>query len=76
MVWIVLPRPISSASSAPRHNSPTTLRLQKLDDRARTRSQLAVLTRRELYDLPDPRRSVLDDAVRRGRAVLVEVHNA
>lgn len=43
---------------------------------ARTRSHLAVLPRRELYDLPDPRRSVLDDAVRRGRAVLVEVHNA
>ncbi|WP_149814689.1 acVLRF1 family peptidyl-tRNA hydrolase [Serinicoccus marinus] len=41
-----------------------------------TRNHLAVLPRRELYDLPDPRRSVLDDAVRRGRAVLMEVHNA
>ncbi|KUG54320.1 hypothetical protein AVL62_03600 [Serinicoccus chungangensis] len=34
------------------------------------------LPRRTLWDLPDPRRSVLDDAVRRGRAVRVQVHNA
>ena len=34
------------------------------------------LPRRVLWDLPDPRRRVLDDAVRRGRAVRVEVHNA
>ncbi|GAA5163244.1 acVLRF1 family peptidyl-tRNA hydrolase [Ornithinimicrobium tianjinense] len=34
------------------------------------------IPRRELWDLPDPRRAVLDDAVRRGRAVLVEVVNA
>ena len=32
---------------------------------------LAGLARRELYDLPDPRRAVLDDAVRRGRAVRI-----
>ncbi|MFK5583509.1 acVLRF1 family peptidyl-tRNA hydrolase [Serinicoccus sp. LYQ131] len=32
--------------------------------------------RRELWDLPDPRRAVLDDAVRSGRAVRVEVRNA
>ncbi len=32
---------------------------------------LAGLPRRELYDLPDPKRAVLDDAVRRGRAVRV-----
>ncbi|WP_299518360.1 acVLRF1 family peptidyl-tRNA hydrolase [uncultured Serinicoccus sp.] len=34
------------------------------------------LPRRTLWDLPDPRRAVLDDAVRRGRAVRVQVHNA
>ncbi|WP_298886314.1 acVLRF1 family peptidyl-tRNA hydrolase [uncultured Serinicoccus sp.] len=34
------------------------------------------LPRRTLWDVPDPRRSVLDDAVRRGRAVRVQVHNA
>jgi Actinobacteria/chloroflexi VLRF1 release factor len=32
---------------------------------------LAVLPRRELYDLPDPRLSVLEQALRRGRAVRV-----
>ncbi len=31
---------------------------------------------RELWDLPDPRRAVLDEAVRRARAVRVEVLNA
>ncbi len=31
------------------------------------------LPRRELYDLPDPRRAVLEDALRRGRAVRVEL---
>jgi hypothetical protein len=34
---------------------------------------LAQLPARELYDLPDPRRSVLEDAVRRGRAVRVTI---
>ena len=34
---------------------------------------LAGLPRRELYDLPDPRRSVLEDALRRGRAVRVTI---
>ncbi len=34
---------------------------------------LGDLPRRELYDLPDPKRAVLDDAVRRGRAVRVTV---
>jgi hypothetical protein len=34
---------------------------------------LAGLPTRELYDLPDPRRSVLEDAVRRGRAVRVTI---
>lgn len=38
--------------------------------------RLAGLPRRELRDLPDPRRAVLDDAVRRALAVRVEVHNA
>jgi len=32
---------------------------------------LTALPRRELYDLPDPKRAVLEDAVRRGRAVRV-----
>lgn len=32
--------------------------------------------RRELWDLPDPRRAVLDDAVHRARSVRVEVQNA
>ncbi|WP_151523309.1 acVLRF1 family peptidyl-tRNA hydrolase [Serinicoccus kebangsaanensis] len=40
------------------------------------RTELSGLPRRELWDLPDPRRAVLEDAVRRGRAVQVEVHNA
>ena len=31
---------------------------------------------RELWDLPDPRRAVLDEAISRGRAVRVTVHNA
>jgi hypothetical protein len=36
-------------------------------------SHLDGLPRRELYDLPDPRRAVLEDALRRGRAVRVTV---
>jgi Actinobacteria/chloroflexi VLRF1 release factor len=36
-------------------------------------AHLDALPRRELYDLPDPRRSVLEDAVRRGRAVRVGI---
>ncbi|MDU0315871.1 acVLRF1 family peptidyl-tRNA hydrolase [Phycicoccus sp. M110.8] len=36
---------------------------------------LADLPRRELYDLPDPRRSVLEDALRRGRVVRVTVED-
>jgi len=36
-------------------------------------AHLGELPRRELYDLPDPRRSVLEEAVRRGRAVRVSV---
>jgi hypothetical protein len=36
---------------------------------------LGDLPRRELYDLPDPRRSVLEDALRRGRAVRVTVED-
>lgn len=34
---------------------------------------LADLPRRELWDLPDPRLSVLEDALRRGRAVRVTI---
>jgi hypothetical protein len=34
---------------------------------------LAGLPRRELYDVPDPTRAVLDTAVARGRAVRVTV---
>ncbi len=37
---------------------------------------LVGLPRRELYDLPDPRRSVLEDALRRGRSVRVTVEDA
>jgi hypothetical protein len=36
---------------------------------------LADLPRREFYDLPDPRRPVLEDALRRGRAVRVTVED-
>jgi hypothetical protein len=37
---------------------------------------LAGLPLRELYDLPDPRREVLETALRRGRAVRVELSEA
>jgi hypothetical protein len=36
-------------------------------------AHLAVLPRRELYDLPDPRLSVLEEALRRGRAVRISL---
>ncbi len=36
---------------------------------------LTDLPRRELYDLPDPRRKVLEEAVRRGRAVRVTIED-
>ena len=39
-------------------------------------AQVRRLPRRGLWDLADPRRTVLDEAVRRGRAVRVQVHNA
>lgn len=39
-------------------------------------ARLLDLPRRGLWDLPDPRRTVLEEAVRRGRAVRVEVRNA
>ena len=39
-------------------------------------ARLRGIPRRELWDLPDPRRAVLDEAVLRARAVLVEVLNA
>ncbi|SOC54501.1 acVLRF1 family peptidyl-tRNA hydrolase [Ornithinimicrobium cerasi] len=39
-------------------------------------SRLHGIPRRELPDLPDPRRAVLDEAVRRGRAVRIAVSNA
>jgi hypothetical protein len=38
-------------------------------------AHLDALPRRELYDLPDPRRDVLEDALRRGRAVRVTVED-
>jgi hypothetical protein len=38
-----------------------------------TLRSVAGLPRRELYDLPDPKRAVLEDALRRGRAVRVEL---
>ncbi len=36
-------------------------------------AHLDPLPRRELYDLPDPRRAVLEDALRRGRAIRVTI---
>lgn len=36
-------------------------------------AHLAALPRRELYDLPDPRLAVLRDALRRGRAVWIDL---
>jgi hypothetical protein len=36
-------------------------------------AHLGDLPRRELYDLPDPRRAVLEDALRRGRCVRVTI---
>ena len=36
-------------------------------------AHLAALPRRELYDLPDPRLAVLEEALRRGRAVWVDL---
>ncbi|WP_235545351.1 acVLRF1 family peptidyl-tRNA hydrolase [Phycicoccus sp. Soil802] len=38
-------------------------------------AHLDALPRRELYDLPDPRRDVLEDALRRGRAVRVTIED-
>jgi Actinobacteria/chloroflexi VLRF1 release factor len=38
-------------------------------------AHLGGLPRRELYDLPDPRRAVLEDALRRGSAVRVTVED-
>ena len=37
---------------------------------------LAGLPMRELYDLPDPKRDVLETALRRGRAVRIELTDA
>jgi len=37
---------------------------------------VADLPRRELYDLPDPKRAVLEEAVRRGRAVRIQLTDA
>ncbi|MGC5585709.1 acVLRF1 family peptidyl-tRNA hydrolase [Ornithinimicrobium sp. W1665] len=54
-----------------------TLAAQVLDTVATgPRTRLHGIPRRELWDVPDPRRSVLEEAVRRGRAVRVTVHNA
>ena len=38
-------------------------------------AHLDALPRRELYDLPDPRRAVLEDALKRGRAVRVTIED-
>ncbi|HEV7197000.1 MAG TPA: acVLRF1 family peptidyl-tRNA hydrolase [Pedococcus sp.] len=38
-------------------------------------AHLSAVPRRELFDLPDPRRAVLEDALRRGRAVRVTVED-
>jgi len=39
-------------------------------------AHLLGLPRRELYDLPDPRRTVLEEALRRGRAVRISIEDA
>jgi hypothetical protein len=39
-------------------------------------AHLDALPRRDLYDLPDPRRAVLEDALRRGRAVRITIDEA
>ncbi|KQZ88084.1 hypothetical protein ASD62_00865 [Phycicoccus sp. Root563] len=38
-------------------------------------AHLDALPRRELYDLPDPRRAVLEDALKRGRAVRISIED-
>ncbi|GAB3081565.1 acVLRF1 family peptidyl-tRNA hydrolase [Pedococcus soli] len=38
-------------------------------------AHLDALPRRELYDLPDPRRAVLEDALKRGRAVRITIED-
>ena len=38
-------------------------------------AHLDALPRRELYDLPDPRRGVLEDALKRGRSVRVTIED-
>jgi len=38
-------------------------------------AHLDALPRRELYDLPDPRRGVLEEALKRGRAVRVTIED-
>ena len=38
-------------------------------------AHLTTLPRRELYDLPDPRRAVLEEALRRGRSVRVTIED-
>lgn len=54
-----------------------TLAAQALDAVATgPRTWLHGIPRRELWDVADPRRSVLEEAVRRGRAVRITVHNA
>ena len=39
-------------------------------------AHLDALPRRELYDLPDPRRAVLEEALRRGRAVRITIEDS
>jgi hypothetical protein len=39
-------------------------------------AHLDALPRRELYDLPDPRRAVLEEALKRGRAVRITIDEA
>ena len=38
-------------------------------------AHLDALARRELYDLPDPRRAVLEDALKRGRAIRITIED-
>jgi hypothetical protein len=72
---------LGASTGAPRQVRGTPAGLVLGGDRALVRevlsapslAPLASLPRRELYDLPDPSRAVLETALRRGRALRIEV---
>ena len=75
-------RPPCPPGQSPRHGIPRGLVVG--GDRTLVREvleasalrALAGLPVREFYDLPDPKRDVLDTALRRGRAVRIELTEA